>query len=57
MDNAHAFSDAERAAVYRAIRERRDVRRFVPGPLPEVPLSDVVYHDRWGRRSPEGDPA
>jgi 5,6-dimethylbenzimidazole synthase len=35
MDNPHAFSDAERAAVYRAIRERRDVRRFVPGPLPD----------------------
>ncbi|MDF9717451.1 5,6-dimethylbenzimidazole synthase [Nocardioides sp. ChNu-99] len=28
---SHAFSDPERAAVYRAIGERRDVRRFVPG--------------------------
>ncbi|MCK0176864.1 5,6-dimethylbenzimidazole synthase [Mycolicibacterium sp. F2034L] len=27
----HAFSDAERRAVYRAIAERRDMRRFVPG--------------------------
>jgi 5,6-dimethylbenzimidazole synthase len=35
MSNPHAFSDAERAAVYRAIRERRDVRCFVPGPLPD----------------------
>lgn len=26
----HAFSDAERLAVYRAIAERRDMRRFVP---------------------------
>ena len=26
----HAFSDAERRAVYRAITERRDMRRFVP---------------------------
>jgi 5,6-dimethylbenzimidazole synthase len=35
MSDPHAFSDAERAAVYRAIRERRDVRRFRPGDLPE----------------------
>ena len=27
----HAFSDPERRAVYRAIFERRDMRRFVPG--------------------------
>jgi 5,6-dimethylbenzimidazole synthase len=27
----HAFSVTERAAVYRAIAERRDMRRFVPG--------------------------
>ncbi|MBO0680820.1 5,6-dimethylbenzimidazole synthase [Mycolicibacterium sp. S2-37] len=26
----HAFSDAERRAVYRAIAERRDMRRFIP---------------------------
>ena len=25
------FTDAERSAVYRAIAERRDMRRFVPG--------------------------
>lgn len=35
--NAHAFSPAERDAVYRAIRERRDMRHFRPGPIaPEV---------------------
>jgi 5,6-dimethylbenzimidazole synthase len=38
MSLPHAFSEAERAAVYRAIRERRDVRRFRPGPVPD----DVV---------------
>ncbi|WP_163795275.1 5,6-dimethylbenzimidazole synthase [Mycolicibacterium sediminis] len=27
----HAFTDDERRAVYRAIAERRDMRRFVPG--------------------------
>ena len=31
--NPHAFSDAEIEGVYRAIRERRDVRHFKPGPL------------------------
>ena len=35
MDNPHAFSEPERAAIYRAIRERRDVRRFRPEPVPE----------------------
>lgn len=35
--NAHAYSPAERDAVYRAIRERRDMRHFRPGPVdPEV---------------------
>lgn len=33
----HAFSDAERAAVYRAIGERRDMRHFAGGSVaPEV---------------------
>ncbi len=35
--SAHAFSPAERDAVYRTIRERRDMRHFRPGPVaPEV---------------------
>ncbi|MHB0916846.1 MAG: 5,6-dimethylbenzimidazole synthase [Thiobacillus sp.] len=35
--NAHAYSPAERDAVYRVIRERRDMRHFRPGPIaPEV---------------------
>ncbi|HYT95356.1 MAG TPA: 5,6-dimethylbenzimidazole synthase [Gemmataceae bacterium] len=38
MNQPHAFSEDERAAVYRAIRERRDVRRFLPDPVP----ADVV---------------
>lgn len=32
---ATPFADAERAAVYRAIYERRDMRHFVPGTVPE----------------------
>jgi 5,6-dimethylbenzimidazole synthase len=35
MDHC-AFSEAERAAVYRAIFERRDCRQFLPDPLPEA---------------------
>lgn len=29
----HAYSDADRAAVYRAIFERRDMRHFLPTPI------------------------
>lgn len=31
----HAFSAEERAAVYRAIFERRDCRHFLPDPIPD----------------------
>jgi 5,6-dimethylbenzimidazole synthase len=36
--NQHAFSNPERAAVYRAIAERRDMRHFLPGPIDPVVL-------------------
>jgi 5,6-dimethylbenzimidazole synthase len=36
------FSDAERAAVYRAIFERRDCRRFLPDPLPDELLARLL---------------
>jgi 5,6-dimethylbenzimidazole synthase len=32
-ENGFRFSDAERAAVYRAIAERRDMRHFKPDPI------------------------
>ena len=32
-ENRHRFSAAERAAVYRAIAERRDMRHFLPEPV------------------------
>jgi 5,6-dimethylbenzimidazole synthase len=36
MTKAAGFDEAERQAVYRAIRERRDVRRgFLPEPIPD----------------------
>jgi 5,6-dimethylbenzimidazole synthase len=37
MMNRHAYSNAERAAIYRAIEERRDMRHFLPDPVePDV---------------------
>ncbi|WP_396905331.1 5,6-dimethylbenzimidazole synthase [Mycolicibacterium phlei] len=39
----HAFSEAERRAVYRAIAERRDMRRFLPGAtMPEDALARIL---------------
>ena len=35
---ATPFSDEERAAVYRAIYERRDMRHFVPGAVNDAVL-------------------
>ena len=36
-DSPHAYPPAQREAVYRAIRERRDMRHFLPDPVaPEV---------------------
>jgi len=42
MNTPHAFAEAERAAVYRAIRERRDVRRFRPDPVPDEILMRLL---------------
>ncbi|RKR06257.1 cob(II)yrinic acid a,c-diamide reductase [Kushneria sinocarnis] len=33
MTASHRYSDEERAALYRAIRERRDMRHFLPEPI------------------------
>ncbi len=46
-DNLHRYSDADIAAVYRAIFERRDMRHFIPGDLPEGLLGrliDAAHH-------------
>src|ERR1700684_469478 len=41
--NDHAYSDEQRAAVYRVIEERRDVRRgFLPDPIPADVLTRVI---------------
>ena len=43
MSGAGRFSDVEREAVYRAIFERRDVRRnFLPAPIPDAVLTRVL---------------
>jgi 5,6-dimethylbenzimidazole synthase len=44
---AQPFDEAERAAVYRAIYERRDMRHFVPGPVDPATLQrllDAAHH-------------
>ncbi|MEW6467186.1 MAG: 5,6-dimethylbenzimidazole synthase [Pseudomonadota bacterium] len=38
----HRYTDAEIAALDRAIRERRDMRHFLPDPLPEGLLERLV---------------
>ena len=41
-DTASRFSDTERAAVYRAIEERRDMRHFRPDPVDPVVLQRLL---------------
>jgi 5,6-dimethylbenzimidazole synthase len=37
MTNRHAYTEAEQAAIYKAIAERRDMRHFLPTPIaPEL---------------------
>jgi 5,6-dimethylbenzimidazole synthase len=38
----HAFSDLEKAGLYRAIGERRDMRRFRPDPIPAPILARIL---------------
>ena len=38
----HRYSDAERAAIYRVIRERRDVRSFVNEPIDPRALARIL---------------
>ena len=40
---ASPFSDHERAAVYRAVRERRDCRSFLPDPLPDQLVARLLW--------------
>lgn len=38
----HAYTDAERAAIYRAIAERRDMRHFLPDPVDPAVLARLL---------------
>lgn len=42
MENRNAFTVVERAALYKAIAQRRDVRRFVPGCVPPDVLDRIL---------------
>ena len=43
----HRYSEVEREAVYRAIRERRDMRHFSAEPLPAGMLDRLVEAAHW----------
>ncbi len=42
MQNSHRFSDSERAAIYRVIAERRDMRHFLPDPVDPAVLKNLL---------------
>lgn len=42
MSDSHRFSDTERAAIYRAIAERRDMRHFLPNPVDPIILKRLL---------------
>ncbi|MXS82573.1 5,6-dimethylbenzimidazole synthase [Nitrosomonas oligotropha] len=42
MHNSHRFSDSERAAIYRVIAERRDMRHFLPDPVDPLVLKRLL---------------
>ncbi|SRR5579871_4202307 len=42
MEMNNGFNEKEREAVYRVIRERRDVRRFKSDPIPEAVLGRIL---------------
>lgn len=41
--NTHRFSEQERAGVYRAIAERRDMRHFLPDPIEPDLLTRILH--------------
>jgi 5,6-dimethylbenzimidazole synthase len=42
MSNDHRFSESERAAIYRVIAERRDMRHFRPDPVDPAVLKRLL---------------
>ena len=43
MSLLHRYSDADRAAIYRVIAERRDMRHFCNDPIPDEILQRVLH--------------
>ena len=48
----HRYPDTDISALERAIRERRDMRHFLPDPLPvdlfeRLPLAAVLFEETW----------
>lgn len=42
MINSHAYTEAEQAAIYKVIAERRDMRHFLPTPIPTALLTKLL---------------
>ena len=42
----NAFNENEKEAIYRVIRERRDVRKFKADPIPEEILRRIIAQHR-----------
>lgn len=42
MSDTHRYSEAERAAIYRVIRERRDMRHFIPKAVDQDALQRIL---------------
>jgi 5,6-dimethylbenzimidazole synthase len=42
MSAPHSFNEEEKKAVYRVIKERRDVRRFYSHPIPSATLQKIL---------------
>lgn len=42
MSNDHRFSEEERAAIYRVIAKRRDMRHFLPDPVDPIVLKRLL---------------
>lgn len=47
MSNPHQYSEAEIAAVQRVIRERRDMRHFLPDPIEPAQLQRFIEAAHW----------
>lgn len=48
MKNSSQFAAQEIDAVYRAIRERRDMRHFLPDPIDPAQLARFIEAAHWG---------